>query len=871
MTTSPIDLDQTICVACGAKHTLIHTTENTITCQSCEATFDVVDSVPCLVRYQSDEALSLIEILSNLDETRDPPSSDIYALWARYLSEYHDLSERERDQYAEKIGGGIGRFLPHRHRQYNVLRRAIEGVDLTGKHVLDMGAGEGFDTSLIQSFGANVTAVEFSPISARLGAKATPGTRWFCGSVHAIPFEDNSFDHVFCVAAVHHFGSVPDAMAEMLRVLKPGGSLFTISDSYRQSDRDESGVIAQFNNDPAVLRGVNEGIPPFKDFFAPFHDQQDAVETTIFSQMVYGYPKPEDGKRVDLPGIRVWQYPEAYETLGTTAGGMSLRIKKLRSLGHQVPTLTHEAVRPAKMADRTAPKAKALAQLAQSIPSEFVNQPFPGEAHNTKFNLLNGWRARDAEEVGRTAYSRARWFMARKDDQKFFVIAAELAPENSQTELDADLYVMGQKVARIKLVKGEEKRFRISVAAIPALKTFAVEIVLNNKPGPFEDKLFRVRVIRFVTPQGMQLNKTEGPVQAPRGTPAQLGGHPAHSDPQPTPKAPALYRPDPLKNPEVQAFKPSYVWPNPAFPFRVYYNSDKLRIFIIENIQHNWEWFKLYSHRFRDTDVFLVYGGWYHSPAFAREAQKIFDVLQLDKSQFYFMYNSPKEQKNFSPYGFEGSVINHNTWLDETHVMNIRPQIKKRFNAIYVGRYSPFKRHYLASKVANVAHVAGNNHNNPQSDGIPKPVYKNDAPLSPDEVCNKINESHTGLILSSQEGACFASSEYLLCGIPVVSTVSTGGRDVWYDSYNSYICEDDPLDVAEGVQHFLDNPRDPRVIRRRYIELSHLYRQKFTLLLANLFEKYQVNEDPQAYFEAQFIHKLRKSYTPDFEEIFPKA
>jgi glycosyltransferase involved in cell wall biosynthesis len=316
-------------------------------------------------------------------------------------------------------------------------------------------------------------------------------------------------------------------------------------------------------------------------------------------------------------------------------------------------------------------------------------------------------------------------------------------------------------------------------------------------------------------------------------------------------------------------YKPSYVWPNPAFPFRVYYESEELRIFIIENIQHNWEWLSVYNKKFRPNDYFFVYCGWYHSEFFAKEAEKIFDVLGLNRERFFFMFNDDEEKENFSTKGFCGEVINQNAWLDENLVMNVIPETQKIYDSIYVGRFSPFKRHELASTVNNLALVAGTNHSKQESNSIPNHVYLNEKPLSPDEVCLKINESSCGLILSAEEGACFASSEYLLCGIPVVSTVSKGGRSVWYNEYNSIICDDSPDAVSNAVEELVLLKRDPFKIRNAHISLSKYFRAKFVAVLANLFYKHgQYNVDAQSYFDENFIHKLRKSYKPNFEEIF---
>ena len=44
--------------------------------------------------------------------------------------------------------------------------------------------------------------------------------------------------------------------------------------------------------------------------------------------------------------------------------------------------------------------------------------------------------------------------------------------------------------------------------------------------------------------------------------------------------------------------------------------------------------------------------------------------------------------------------------------------------------------------------------------------------------------------MSSQEGAMYSSVEYLLCGLPIVSTKSTGGHDVFFTDTNCIIAED---------------------------------------------------------------------------------
>lgn len=314
-------------------------------------------------------------------------------------------------------------------------------------------------------------------------------------------------------------------------------------------------------------------------------------------------------------------------------------------------------------------------------------------------------------------------------------------------------------------------------------------------------------------------------------------------------------------------FKPSYVWPNPAFPFRVYFDDPRCRIFIIENIQHNWLWLSKYHHKIRSNDVFFVLCGWFHGVEFAREADSIFRLLDLRKRNFLFLYNSQEELDVFSLYGFHGHLIPQNSWLDENLIM--KPMdMKKLYDAVYVARRSAFKRHYLAREVSNLALVSGINHGNPLAD-IPPHIYANEKPLMPAEVCEKINQSMCGLLLSEVEGGCYASSEYLLCGVPVVSTPCKGGRDIWYNDYNSIVCDPNPTAVGKAVTDFVNTPRDPGRIRAMHLEQANAYRAEFVNILRSVFKRFGIdNIDADHYFLTNFFHKMRKSYRPDFDGLF---
>ncbi|MFI5322346.1 MAG: hypothetical protein ACHQ6U_02155 [Thermodesulfobacteriota bacterium] len=80
-----------------------------------------------------------------------------------------------------------------------------------------------------------------------------------------------------------------------------------------------------------------------------------------------------------------------------------------------------------------------------------------------------------------------------------------------------------------------------------------------------------------------------------------------------------------------------------------------------------------------------------------------------------------------------------------------------------------------------------------------KPYQKNYRVLTPEEMADALNRCMVGLCLSAEECGMYASVQYMLCGLPVVSTRSKGGRDeFFYDRYVK-IVDDDSKAVRKGV------------------------------------------------------------------------
>ncbi|MGH9562460.1 MAG: class I SAM-dependent methyltransferase, partial [Terracidiphilus sp.] len=86
---------------------------------------------------------------------------------------------------------------------------------------LDLGCGDGQLTERILAAGASVTGIDASPKMA--AAARARGLAVEEGSAEAMPFADGSFDAVFSNAALHWVRDQDAMMAEVHRVLHPGG------------------------------------------------------------------------------------------------------------------------------------------------------------------------------------------------------------------------------------------------------------------------------------------------------------------------------------------------------------------------------------------------------------------------------------------------------------------------------------------------------------------------------------------------------------------------------------------------------------------------------------------------------------------------
>ncbi len=100
--------------------------------------------------------------------------------------------------------------------------------DISGKKVLDLGCGEGYNTRILASKGANVTGIDYSDKMIALAReeeeRETLGIDYIQGNAADIHMlRDDSFDIVSCFMVYMDFEDIESVTKEVARVLKPGG------------------------------------------------------------------------------------------------------------------------------------------------------------------------------------------------------------------------------------------------------------------------------------------------------------------------------------------------------------------------------------------------------------------------------------------------------------------------------------------------------------------------------------------------------------------------------------------------------------------------------------------------------------------------
>ncbi|HEX3053396.1 MAG TPA: class I SAM-dependent methyltransferase [Aggregatilineaceae bacterium] len=114
-------------------------------------------------------------------------------------------------------------FFPEAVRVQALAAAAVE----RGALAADIGAGSGFVTEALLKAGLHVVAIDPSPamLDVMRGKFEGQAVRFELGEADHLPLDDFSVDYVFGNMVLHHVENPPEAIQEMVRILRPGGKL----------------------------------------------------------------------------------------------------------------------------------------------------------------------------------------------------------------------------------------------------------------------------------------------------------------------------------------------------------------------------------------------------------------------------------------------------------------------------------------------------------------------------------------------------------------------------------------------------------------------------------------------------------------------
>lgn len=254
-------------------------------------------------------------------------------------------------------------------------------------------------------------------------------------------------------------------------------------------------------------------------------------------------------------------------------------------------------------------------------------------------------------------------------------------------------------------------------------------------------------------------------------------------------------------------------------------------------------------------------------PKYSRRWRRYFGLA----SRFYpehkvtFLCNTKGVSDTFRRAGLPSVFFNQNSLLDE-RIYKVMRNVPKEFDAVYNAQMERVKRYYLAVHVKRLALITYRIESQPRYYKSIRRILHQASWLNfesgwwkrlPDaQVAFHLNRARVGLILSKAEGANYATVEYMLCGLLVVSTKCSGGREEFFDEDYVKVVDATPQAVADGVDELIARRIDPDYIRRKTIEKMQAHREVFITLLQRICDREGIRRAVREEWPSIFFNKL---------------
>lgn len=214
-------------------------------------------------------------------------------------------------------------------------------------------------------------------------------------------------------------------------------------------------------------------------------------------------------------------------------------------------------------------------------------------------------------------------------------------------------------------------------------------------------------------------------------------------------------------------------------------------------------------------------------------------IKEFKKNSFYLqsiiLCNSLKEKTVCDNLKIYCAFVNKNCFLNE-EIYKIDESIQKEYDGIYSTSYSNRKRLNLCYNMSNIKILLNYKNTSIPDEALKSLNILNTKTIPDEEIYKYYNKSKFGLCLITQDDSSNANAEYLLCGLPVISVESAGGRNVWYNDYNSIIIDPNKESLQKGIEVCLKKIESGKfnseLIRRKQLILMNEFRKKFIHIIS---------------------------------------
>ena len=269
----------------------------------------------------------------------------------------------------------------------------------------------------------------------------------------------------------------------------------------------------------------------------------------------------------------------------------------------------------------------------------------------------------------------------------------------------------------------------------------------------------------------------------------------------------------------------------------------------------------------QDT-YFLVHLTWNHANLQRMFRKKLLFSRWQSQGAMPLMFTNAKAEDSYrSLFRIPGFFCTEYIYTDEKDYGVL--DVEKKYDAVYAAQLMPFKRLELAREIEKIFILtytpgAGKNGENDLPGFCPALRHAEFNKTWVDHTGKNrlFNQSRVGLALSKVEGPMLANLEYMLSGLPVVSTKSMGGRDEYYDPEYCLIVDANPAAVRAGVEEMAARQIDPHYIRHKTIEKLQRDRERYVDFVSEYVRKHShIVLDP-AELLPKFFDRPKANFVP---------